>query len=235
MSRRYSCGKNASIRITVLESQTHSVILDNGGVPKNCDGVNYDAYCNSSKTQQVTNALLVQIEGRLPLWVSCTLDTKWSRCAPLPKGETFNARQEKRGISIYFLDDKGKVRRQLYSYVGDALAANLETRDSPPDVPGTVSTSQAQSSPTTIGGAEQSGQLRIRADGEVRCSFDSSPAAAEITVDGKFVGSSPSVLNLSIGAHEVQFSLSGFAPWKRQLAVSRGSDLTVKAVLEKSQ
>ena len=29
-------------------------------VPKNCDGVNFDAYCNNSKTTRVTNTLLVQ-------------------------------------------------------------------------------------------------------------------------------------------------------------------------------
>lgn len=227
--------KNSAIRVTVLDSQSRSVMLDGSGVPKNCDGVNYDAYCNSSKTQQTTNQLLVQAGSQPPFWVSCTIETRWSRCAELPIGESFNARQEKRGISIYFQDDNGKVRRQLYSYVGDGPAGNLETAASAPDFPARVPASPTQPSPKTAERPAQAAESRLTTDEVVRCSFDSTPAGAEITVDGKFVGSSPSVLSLSVGTHEVEVSLPGFALWKRQLAVSRGSDLTVKAVLEKAQ
>jgi len=49
------------------------------------------------------------------------------------------------------------------------------------------------------------------------------------------VGSTPSVLTLSVGNHAVEVALPGFAQWKRDLTVSTGSELTVNAVLQKVQ
>jgi len=69
--------------------------------------------------------------------------------------------------------------------------------------------------------------------GNVLCNFISTPPGAEITLDGKYAGSTPSGIALAPGTHTVELSLPGFAPWKRDLAVSEGSDLTVNAALEK--
>jgi hypothetical protein len=240
--------KNGAIRITVVDSQTRSVTLDGSGVEKNCDGVNYDAYCHSSKTAEITNLLLVREGDRPPFWVSCNIETKWSRCAPLPKGESFNARQEKRGLSIYFVDDRGKVRQQLYTYVGDEAKGKPEAvaaAENPPgraarqaSVPASpvpaspVPASPVQAAPVQV--QTQSAEAGATAEA-VKCSFASTPAGAEITVDGKYVGSTPSTLSLSLGKHAVEVSFPGFVQWKRQLTVSAGSELSVNAVLERVQ
>ena len=68
----------------------------------------------------------------------------------------------------------------------------------------------------------------------VKCSFTSDPAGAEIAIDGRYVGSTPSDLSLTVGKHDVVISLSGFAQWKRELVVSQESQLTIHAVLEKT-
>jgi hypothetical protein len=65
------------------------------------------------------------------------------------------------------------------------------------------------------------------------CNFSSIPPGAEITLDGKYVGSTPSGIPLSAGTHSVVLSLPGFAQWKRDLTVSEGSDLSVSAILQK--
>lgn len=62
----------------------------------------------------------------------------------------------------------------------------------------------------------------------------STPAGADIEVDGKFVGSTPSSLSLSPGDHEIAVKKSGFAPWNRKITVSTGhinisADLTPQA------
>jgi hypothetical protein len=231
--------KNGAIRITVVDSQTRSVTLDGGGVEKNCDGVNYDAYCHSSKTAEITNLLLVREGDRPPYWVSCNIETKWSRCAPLPKGESFNARQEKRGLSIYFVDDRGKVRQQLYTYIGDETKGKPEAVAAAENPPGQAASQASpipaapvQAAPVQI--QTQAAEARASAEA-VKCSFASTPAGAEITVDGKYVGSTPSILNLGVGTHAVEVSLPGFVQWKRQLTVSASSELSVNAVLEKVQ
>lgn len=225
-----AAAKNGAIRITVVDSQTRSVTLGDSDVPKNCDGVNYDAYCHNSKAAEITNLLLVKEGDQPPLWVSCSIETKWSRCMPLPKGESFDARQEKRGLSIYFVDDRGKVRQQLYTYVKDEAKGKAEAVAVAENPPGPAA---SQASPVLASPAET--QIQTQTAEAVKCSFASTPAGAEITVDGKYVGSTPSILSLGMGTHAVEVSLPGFVQWKRQLTVSAGSELTVNAVLEKVQ
>jgi len=221
--------RNSTIRITILDSETHSVTLDNSGVPKNCDGVNYDAYCLNSKTSQVTNTLLVQEGDRPPYRVTCTVETKWSRCAPLPRGSGYDAKREKRGLVVYFVDDNGKLRKQLYTLVAQEQASAEQTASPAVPVPPAPSPVPAES--TT-----QAPVIVAREAGEsVKCSFTSTPTGAEVTVDGRYVGSTPSVLSLSIGTHAVVVSAAGFAQWKRELTVSPGSELTVNAILVKGQ
>lgn len=66
--------------------------------------------------------------------------------------------------------------------------------------------------------------------GTVRIS--SEPEGAEITVDGKFVGTTPSMLRLSAGAHEIALKAAGRQIWQRTLDVLKDSEVSVKASLE---
>jgi hypothetical protein len=70
---------------------------------------------------------------------------------------------------------------------------------------------------------------------KVKCNFTSTPAGAEITLDGKYVGSTPSEIELVTGTHAVVFSMPGFPQWKRELTVLPGSELTVNAILQKGE
>lgn len=205
--------KNETVQIKVLDSETHSVVLDDSGVPKNCDVVNFDAYCHNSITTLVTHTLLVQLGDRPPFKVSCRADSIWSRCEALPKEATFDAKREKRGISVYVVDEKGKVHHQLYGYVEEkprVVAARL--------------------TPATAPVADQPQGPRL--EQSVKCSFTSTPPGADISIDGHYVGSTPSVLSLAIGDHTVEVSRPGFAVWKRNLTLTAASQVTVTAVLQ---
>ncbi|MFZ0481463.1 MAG: PEGA domain-containing protein [Terriglobales bacterium] len=227
-----AASRNSEMRIKVLDSETHSAGLQGEDVPKNCDGVNFDAYCNNSKTVQVTNTLLVQAGNDPPFRVSCNIESKWSKCTPLPKGESFDARREKRGIVVYYVDDKGKVRGQLYTFVGGepkvSVAANGAAVAAPTQNAGPAPTQGPGAAPVAAAAASSARET-------VKCSFSSTPAGAEVTVDGKYVGSTPSVLGVATGKHVVTISIAGYTQWKRELEVTTGSELTVNAVLEKAQ
>jgi len=216
-----------TIRIRVLDSETRSVILDSSGVPRNCDSVNFDAYCHNSNTTQLTNTLLVQQGNQAPFRIACTVDTKWSRCVPLPKGQSFDSKKEKRGLTLYYEDDKGKVRKQLYAFVaarggaGDAVPSPFAVQ-----VPSAVESVEKASTASAASGDSTP---------TVKCSFRSTPQGAEVTLDGRYIGSTPSVVSVSSGVHAVVVALPGFAPWKRDLTVSAQSELTVNAILEKEQ
>jgi hypothetical protein len=50
----------------------------------------------------------------------------------------------------------------------------------------------------------------------------STPSGADIEIDGKFVGSTPSSVSVSPGDHEVTVKKSGFAAWDKKVSVSTG-------------
>jgi hypothetical protein len=50
----------------------------------------------------------------------------------------------------------------------------------------------------------------------------SSPSGADIEIDGKFVGSTPSTISVTPGDHEIAVKKNGFAAWDRKMSVSPG-------------
>jgi hypothetical protein len=63
----------------------------------------------------------------------------------------------------------------------------------------------------------------------------SAPDGAEITVDERFMGSTPSSLRLSAGEHKIKLEKAGFKIWERTMTVSAGATATVNATLEKAE
>jgi len=62
----------------------------------------------------------------------------------------------------------------------------------------------------------------------------STPDAAEINVDGKYVGSTPSTVRLTPGEHVLSIEKSGFKTWQRTMTVNPGGIVTIDATLEKN-
>jgi len=62
----------------------------------------------------------------------------------------------------------------------------------------------------------------------------SNPSGAEILVDGKFTGSTPSTLPLKFGEHKISVTKSGFVLWERTITSVAGSNITLDATLEKT-
>jgi hypothetical protein len=63
----------------------------------------------------------------------------------------------------------------------------------------------------------------------------SNPNGAEITVDGKFMGTTESTLKLSPGEHTVKIGKAGYKEWNRTITLGAGSSITIDATLEKNQ
>jgi len=255
-----AASRNNTIQLKVLDSETRSLSVDdNNGVPLNCEQLTFDAYCRSSRTAPLVNTLVVQEGNNPPFRISCTAQSKYSRCIPLPKDTSFDARREKKGVTVYYVDDKGKLRSQLYTLVaGDAKGKSAATATKVAPVAAPASSGPAVAAPANPASDQNAGQARAANGGPaaaanaepaqaveiatesssretVKCSFSSTPAGAEVTVDGRYVGSTPSVLGLTTGTHVVVVSMAGFTQWKRELTVEAGSELTVNAVLEKAR
>ncbi len=85
--------------------------------------------------------------------------------------------------------------------------------------------------PSSVAAAAQSsnGSDPVLSSVEVK----STPDAAEITVDDKYMGSTPSTLKLAAGDHKIKLEKPGFKTWERSLTVSAGATTTVNPTLEK--
>lgn len=70
--------------------------------------------------------------------------------------------------------------------------------------------------------------------GQATVNVSSTPSSADVEVDGKFVGNTPSSVPVSVGEHSVKVSKKGFQPWERKLSVSGGS-VNVNAELEQEK
>lgn len=78
---------------------------------------------------------------------------------------------------------------------------------------------------------ENAGEARADA-GSVTITSD--PLGAEIYVDGKFVGQTPSTIHLVSGPHRIEVKSQGKQGWERNLEVLKDSQLTLHPVFEQS-
>ncbi len=251
-----------TMRITVLDSVTRASAPIDNGVPKNCDGITFDAYCRSTTNVPLVNTLLVQEGDNPPFRITCTIESRFSRCAPLPKGATYDAKREKKGITVYYVDDKGKPRKEFYTLVApDAKTPTAAAAVVAPQpvsaaagnavpIPATHAAAPVQNSPVTVTAVQAATSAQISpapaparppavgqsdASAKIKCNFTSTPPGAEINVDWRYVGNTPSEIGLSPGTHVVTISMPGFAEWKRELTVAADSAVNVSASLQKTQ
>jgi hypothetical protein len=220
--------KSNLFRIKVLTSDSRALAGNPDPVPKDCDVVNYSGYCHQNKFVSVQNTMRIEDANGKSFAITCVQDSRWSKCVPLTIGQSFDARWDKRGITIFYEDAKGGASKQLYTVVEEAKGS----------APAMASGSQ-QGSPAAAANAVSPLQGPAPATGEVvrekvKCNFSSAPPGAEITLDGRYVGNTPSTVGVSTGTHVVVFFMPGFAQWKRELSVSSGSDLSVSATLQKT-
>jgi hypothetical protein len=94
--------------------------------------------------------------------------------------------------------------------------------------PGTEATS-GQQSPVSSAAQSANGGDPLLSSVEVK----STPDGADITLDEKFMGSTPSTLKLTAGDHKVKLEKSGLKTWNRTLTVMAGETATVNATLDK--
>ena len=66
-----------------------------------------------------------------------------------------------------------------------------------------------------------------------KVSVSSTPAGADIELDGSFVGNTPSELSIAEGDHTIQIKKAGFTLWERKLKITAGSTVHIDAELQK--
>jgi PEGA domain/Protein of unknown function (DUF2846) len=100
-----------------------------------------------------------------------------------------------------------------------------------PDAPG-ESSAKAEAAPAS----DSQSQPPAASDATIplaNISIKSTPTGADINVDGKFMGSTPSTIQLSPGQHFVSIEIEGMKPWQRTMSVTPGGNVAIDATLEK--
>lgn len=75
--------------------------------------------------------------------------------------------------------------------------------------------------------------VEANSDARTMVRISSDPNAAEIYLDGSFVGSAPAMLRLQSGTYKIMARMPGFTDWERELKVMAGADVSVNAKLSK--
>jgi hypothetical protein len=162
--------------------------------------------CTTANSGLARTDLQLEI-GDMVYQASCT----W--CPSLSPG-TYKGRWIRGDIEFLFTDRREKVRTTRYAIVSAAAAA------------------QGRNEPVTQTPSTQSSAMTV-CKSEANVSLSSAPEGAEITVNGLFVGSTPSSIQLSEGEHEIVIQKRGFKAWERRTRIT-GGKVTIEAELEKA-
>jgi TPR repeat protein len=115
------------------------------------------------------------------------------------------------------------------------LASEFRPRKSPPADESTASANQTKSQPSGGGTNEVSNATAAGAPASQTglVNVTAQDDSYEIYVDGGFVGNTPAKVKLAEGAHVVEVKKPGFKDYRKQIQTTEGSELTLRAVLEK--
>ena len=72
------------------------------------------------------------------------------------------------------------------------------------------------------------------ASGATELHMSSTPAEAEISIDGNFVGNTPSSVTVAAGDHTISIRMAGYEPWDRTIHTSAGK-VNLSAMLLKAE
>ena len=160
---------------------------------------------------------------------------------PLP-GSQPAALAQGAGSSVSERSSRGSVSREPSASGSAPARAEPPTRPTGSDkaAAGKPAGASSESTAKNSGGKDSVAKGSIPNDSNGSCApsadacvtFVSEPQGADIYVDGKFVGNTPSMLNLAMGSHDIRIESEHFKPWARTLETSAGSKITIRAPLQ---
>jgi hypothetical protein len=192
--------------------------------PKDCDLKNFSAACFNGKTPAGKVIMHVEDNWVRKYTVTCDADATWSNCSPLPVEQRYEGRRHSNGLTIVVPDAAGQKKPCFYPYSGAAVRSkeHRAARKS--------TANEARQERATAPAAEAA-----PAAGRTRCHFTSNPDGAEIQIDGRYSGNTPSEISLAAGTHTIVISMAGYPEWKRELTVTADSEVNVSANLQQSR
>ncbi|HTC94286.1 MAG TPA: PEGA domain-containing protein [Terriglobales bacterium] len=155
-----------------------------------------------------------------------------------PEGENkatliINVQNKNGGISWGAGD---RMADKFYEQVSDELAGEVKQKSDVRSQVGAISTPPPKEVPAEPALTKPTASAAaVATDDKGSVTVKSDPDGAEVYVDDAFVGNAPATLRLPNGKHTVKVSQTGYKSWSKELAVFAGSEVQLKAALEKEQ
>jgi PEGA domain len=109
---------------------------------------------------------------------------------------------------------------------GSSPAAPSSSPAAPAPAPAPSSNAVAPAGPNAVAPASPDAVASVQ--------LSSDPAGAEITIDGSYVGNTPSLIKLRPGTHSITMTMPGYAPWVRSIETAAGESRNLSAALDKT-
>lgn len=138
--------------------------------------------------------------------------------------------QNKKGMSWGAGD---RMADKFYAQVTDQLAGDTKQVAAVKPTENAVAVPEAKAVPTAPS-ITKPAEAAPAASEDGRVILNSIPDGADVYVDDNFVGNAPATLKLPAGKHTVKVSQKGYSDWSKELSVLAGSEVNMKATLEKN-
>ncbi len=217
-----------SARVFITDSQSWSI----GGSGGGANGVYGSAVAGGARPQ--TAEIIKTFGQRCPQVVINNIQTKADYIVLLDHegGKGWGQHKNKVAVFTRVSGDSivskstvslgGSVQTACEAITADWAAHGKEIRAAAATPPPAATTAPAAAPVLTpVSTSADKAQIQVA----------STPDAADIEIDGSFVGNTPSTVGVAAGQHQISIKKSGFKPWERRIAVSSGQ-VNVNAVLE---
>jgi hypothetical protein len=230
---------------------TASETLSNTDANCSISGMGPDAtmQCRSAggtaKASYHYNAALLLDDDGTAYIIACRVSLISRSCRTLSPGVVLHGNANGERLAISDEDKIHDYQVLLTKHVGGSIPApqaateNSTQAGKPAKQPGSgvprASAAESHSATTPA-----NNQPKPVSDPSVTCmsytgacvAFVSEPLGADVYVDGKFVGNTPSTLTLTVGSHEIRIEAAMLKPWSRKFEAVAGSRITIRAILE---
>jgi len=140
--------------------------------------------------------------------------------------------QTKKGFSWGAGD---RMADKFYSQVADELAGDPKQKSAIKSTQAAVAVPEAKAVPDEPSMTKAAVVPVSAADPtKGKINVVSVPDGADIYLDNNFVGNAPAALNLPPGQHTVKVTQEGYKEWQKDLSVLAGSEVNLKASLQKN-
>lgn len=223
--------KAADQALAEAQGELGNCYLEGNGVPKDIPaGIKWTRRAAEQGFARAQNTLGVCYTKGTGVPKDYVQAYKWFDLAEAKGGELADdARVNLAAAERYLKPEEVAEAQRLASEFKPHKGPVAEETASPPEKSGSQAPSskpeQARKADDTAASASASstGVVNVKADDD----------SYEIFVDGAFVGNTPAKVKLAEGAHVVEVKKSGWKDYRKQIKITEGSELTLRAILEK--